>query len=354
MSVMGCDPKLYYTGRSPLEAISMGIALADGDVTYRVNLVTLSGEKDFSKKTMLDYSGGEIETAEAAKLIALIRPLVPAGFELFSGVSYRHCLVERKSTDGAGGSPKKLTPPHNITNQKIKEFLPTGGGAEKLLDFMHKAHEVLAAHPDNRTKANAVWVWGEGTKPTLPDFKAETGLSGAVISAVDLVKGIGLGMKLQSIDVAGATGTLSTDFDGKAAAAIDALKTHDYVYVHIEAPDECGHQGDAAGKQRAIELIDEKVVGPIFAALQGAPFKMLILPDHATPLSLRTHTSDPVPYILYDSTQELQNGVTSYTEAAAKETGVIVESGTALFQKMLSAPQTDKPKAEIKPEPEKE
>jgi 2,3-bisphosphoglycerate-independent phosphoglycerate mutase len=337
LSVMGFDPALCYTGRSPLEAAGMGIKLNETDKTYRLNLVTLSGEKDFEDKTMSDYSGGEIDTESAKALVGLIAPLLPKGFELFPGVSYRHCLIERNAQNLS--AKKDLTPPHDITDKKIAGYLPSGEGAGVLLDFMKKANEILSAHPSNRTRANAVWIWGEGTKPALTDFKKTYGLSGAVISAVDLVRGIAVSAGMDVISVPGATGTINTDFDAKAAAALTALKTHDYVYLHLEAPDECGHQGDRAGKIKAIELIDEKVVGPVISSLRAEKnkdgFKILILPDHATPLKTKTHARDPVPYILYDSKNEKVSGLTSYTEAAAKTSGNFVGNGYELIKKLL-------------------
>ena len=341
LSVMGYDPKIYYTGRSPLEAISMGIRLEEGDITYRVNLVTLSDEKEYTQKTMLDYSAGEIKTADSRKLIELLKPCVPKGFELFAGVSYRHCLVQRKSaahkTQDIAVIQKSFTPPHDITNKKITDYLPKSADFSAFTEFMEKSYAVLSRHPDNRTKANSAWIWGAGTKPALPDFKKEYGINGAVISAVDLLKGIGLGSGLKSINVDGATGNLHTNFDGKAAAAIQELETCDFLYLHIEAPDECGHQGDKTGKIRAIELIDQKIVGPVCLALkQKHDFKMLIMPDHATPLALKTHTSDPVPYVLYDSKNEVKSSASSYTEAIAKTTGIFVDAGCKMIKKLLS------------------
>ncbi len=332
LSVMGYDPKIYYTGRSPLEAASIGIKLNGADVTYRLNLVTLSEDEPFGAKKMLDYSAGEIKTEKAEKLIKLIQPTVPKGFELFAGVSYRHCLVYRNGKSGA-----ELVPPHDISGKVISDYLPKGENAELFLDFFIKANKLLTNSPENDTKANAVWLWGEGKKPALDNFGKKFGKKGAVISAVDLIKGIGLLTGMQVINVDGATGTVETNFDGKAAAAINALKENDYVYVHLEAPDECGHQGDKAGKIRAIELIDEKIVAPVFAALKngGEPFRIMILPDHPTPLSLRTHVSDPVPYVLYDSAEKVKSGKV-FNEKTAASTGITVESGVKLTEKLFS------------------
>ena len=309
LSVMGYDPKIYYTGRSPLEALSMGIPLKSTDLTYRCNLATVSDEPDWADKTMVDYSTGEISTPEAAELIACLADKLDLTGLLHAGVSYRHCLVQP-----FGVPAGSLTPPHDITGRRLAAYLPASPAFRALT---YASFDVLKDHPINRARlsrglnpANAIWLWGEGKKPALDDFYDKFGLKGAVISAVDLIKGIGIGAGMDSIDVAGATGTLTTDFDGKAAAAIEALGNHDFVYVHIEAPDECGHQGDAAGKVRAIECIDEKIVGPVYRYLAGTgrPFRMLVLPDHATPLSVRTHVADPVPYVLYDSERADGNG----------------------------------------------
>ena len=338
LSVMGYDPRKCYTGRSPLEALSIGVPLGKNGVTYRCNLVTLSDESDFSEKTMLDYSAGEITTNEATELISFLdEKLSGDGLKFYAGVSYRHCLKRECGTLGA-----ILTPPHDISDRKITDYLPRGMYSAELRSLTERAHELLKTHPVNlkRTErglnpANSIWLWGEGTKPDLENFTALTGLKGAVISAVDLIKGIAIGAGMTSIDVEGATGNLHTNFDGKAQAAIKALKTHDYVYVHLEAPDECGHQGDKAGKIRAIELIDEKIVAPVLAALQNGndDFKILVLPDHATPVTLKTHTGEPVPYMLFDS-RKTQKGAASLTEKTAAQTGNVVNFGFELIHKL--------------------
>ena len=340
MSVMGFDPAKYYTGRSPLEAASMGIALGAHDVSYRCNLVTLGGSGDYADLTMDDYSAGEIDTETARKLIAEINEkyAFPEGVELYAGVSYRHCLVVRNGKTGA-----LLMPPHDISGKCVKEYLPKGENAAMLADFMSATRKILAESETNKARVAAgkkpvssAWLWGEGTKPSFDSFFALYGLKGAVISAVDLVKGLGLVAGMDSIDVSGATGTLSTNFAGKASAAIEGLKTHDYIYVHIEAPDECGHQGDFAGKTRAIEIIDEKIVVPIFSALSssGEDFKILITPDHPTPVSLRTHTSAPVPFFVYDSRKK-NTGVENYNEYTCNETGVYLPSGNDMLKLLL-------------------
>lgn len=339
LSVMGYDPRVCYTGRSPLEAISMGITLAEESVTYRCNLVTLSDEEAYEDKTMLDYSAGEISTQEARALIEFLdKNLSDDELKFYPGVSYRHCLKRACGTTGA-----ILTPPHDISDRKVTDYLPHGMYAAQLLGLMKKSYELLKDHPVNfariqkgKNPANSIWLWGEGTKPKLDDFSELTGLRGAAISAVDLIKGIAIGAGMTSIDVPGVTGTIHTDFDGKAKAAIDAFKTHDYVYVHLEAPDECGHQGDKAGKTLAIELIDKKIVKPVYEYLRsaGEPFKILVLPDHATPYTLKTHTGEPVPYMLYESNRK-HKGVDTLTEKTAAQTGNNIEYGFYLIDRML-------------------
>ena len=340
MAVMGYDPAKYYTGRSPLEAASMGIELGPDDVTYRCNLVTLSGSGDYADLTMKDYSAGEIDTKTAAELIdVLVRSgIVPKGCELHAGVSYRHCLVRRGGRTGA-----LLTPPHDISGKPVKDYLPKGEYADELLRFQDNSRFVLVRTDLNTSRilrgknpATSCWLWGEGTRPSFTPFEELHGLKGAVISAVDLVKGIGIVAGMDSIDVEGACGTINTNFAGKAAAALEAIKTHDYVYIHMEAPDECGHQGDKAGKIKSIELIDSLVVGPIYEEMtrRGERFKLLITPDHPTPLSLRTHVSDPVPFVMYDSGKEV-NGIETYNEGLVKTTRVYYPSGVDMFEAFI-------------------
>lgn len=325
LSVMGYDPRKYYSGRSPLEAVSIGIDLDEKDVTYRCNLVTLSDAGEYGDAVMEDYSADEISTAESKILVGFLsEKFKEKGAELFAGVSYRHCLVLRDAKDGTD-----LTPPHDISDKRIGEYLPRGGNAALLLELMRMSHELLKDHPVNKERikngkkpANSVWFWGEGRKPALPDFYGKYHKKGAVISAVDLIKGIAICAGMQSIDVPGATGNIDTNFEGKAKAALDALADGaDFVYVHIEAPDECGHRHEIEGKVRAIELIDEKVVGPILKEMNKRQddFSVLVLPDHPTPLFLRTHTADPVPYLIYRSNQKGPGG--AYTEAGAKAAG---------------------------------
>ena len=335
LSVMGYEPYIYYTGRSPLEALSMGINLGDDDTTFRANLVTLSDDDIYAEKTMVDYSADEISSEEAKILITDLNEALKNEFlTFFSGISYRHLLVW-KGCD----TQYKLTPPHDISGKKITNYLPD---SPIVLHLMERSSEMLKKHPVNikrREKglnpANSLWIWGQGTKPKLSSFEEKFGLKGSVISAVDLIKGIGIGAGMQSIDVDGATGNIHTNFDGKAQAAIACLRNCDFIYVHIEAPDECGHRFETENKVRAIELIDEKIVRPIFEALTSEypEFSIMILPDHPTPLLLGTHTHDPVPYVIYRGGDA--NGNPTYSEANANQGGLI-EKGWTLMGKFLS------------------
>lgn len=340
LSVMGYNPKDCYTGRSPLEAVSIGIDLAATDVTLRCNLVTLTDEEAYEDRRMLDYSAGEISTQEARELIAYLKKHFDSErFTLYSGVSYRHCLVVKNGVTG-----NDLTPPHDITDKPIRDHLPKGPLGEKYLDMMKRSAELLRSHPINKARiaagkrpANSVWFWGEGTKPSLENFQTKFGKKGGVISAVDLVKGIGILAGMKIIDVPGATGNYDTNFAGKAQCALDELLGGlDFVYIHMEAPDECGHQGDIAHKVYSIEQIDEKVVKRLAEGLKAAneDFRILLCPDHPTPIAVRTHVSDPVPYLLYDSRKAV-GGSDSYDEESAKNTGVFVEKGWQLMKKLL-------------------
>ena len=340
LSVMGYDPDIYYTGRSPLEALSIGVDLGDSDVTFRANVVTLSSEEKYEDKTMVDYSSGEITTEEAHQLINYLKEnMTFPNIELHGGTSYRHLVV----WDG-GSTNVTLTPPHDISDLKITEYLPKGEGADVLLDMMKKSHELLSNHPINLDRiarglnpANSLWIWGEGTKPMLSTFKEKYNLSGTMISAVDLLKGIGAGAKMDVLEVEGATGNIDTNFDGKAAAAIDALKCGtDFVYIHMEAPDECGHHGDIEGKIRSIELIDEKVIKPVVDFLKSTKedFRVLITPDHPTPIALKTHVRDAIPFVIYDSRNDTGLNL-DYTEENAKSTGLYIDPGHKLIEKFL-------------------
>jgi len=341
LSVMGYDTKKCYSGRSPLEAASIGVELKETDVTFRCNLVTLSDEENYEDKTMIDYSSGEISTAEAAELIsALAKELDNDFLKLYAGVSYRHLLVWDNGSDNV-----ELTPPHDISDRKIADYLPKGDGCEMFLEMMKKSEQILKNHPVNiarvqsgKNPATSMWLWGEGRKPLLENFEAKYGIKGSVISAVDLIKGIAKCADMESIDVEGATGTYHSNFTGKAQAALKSICEDgaDFVYIHMEAPDECGHQGDAPNKKLSVELIDEKVVGYLRKELEarGVDYKMLILPDHPTPISLKTHVSDPVPYIIYDSTNEKETNL-SYNEKNGESTGIYIEDGYTLMDKFL-------------------
>ncbi len=342
LSVLGYDPKECYTGRSPLEAASIGIELKDTDVTARANLVTVSNEENYADKTMIDYSAGEISTAEAKELIEyLAKELNDEVYSLYAGISYRHCLVMAN-----GVIAGDCTPPHDITGKPVKEYLPKSEQGKNLLRLMEKSHALLKDHPINKKRiengknpANSLWFWGEGTKPALQNFEQRFGLKGGIISAVDLLKGIGKIADMRVIEVEGATGNYDTNFDGKAKACLDALKSGlDYVYIHMEAPDECGHHGDTKNKIYSIEQIDQKVVKVVIEGLEdmGEDFAVLIAPDHPTPLSIMTHCSDPVPYMIYSSKCDLSNGATSYDEEQAEKTGVSYPSGVQLIKKFLA------------------
>lgn len=339
LAMMGYDPLRCYTGRSPLEALSMGVELADDDIAVRCNLVTVSDEENYEDKTMVDYSAGEISTQEAAELIAAVQDAFGDDMRKFvAGVSYRHCMVRHHSATGT-----VYTPPHDISDKPVKGHLPSGLYGEEMLDMMKKSYKILSAHPVNQARiaqgkrpANSIWLWGEGTRPALQNFKDRWGLEGGVISAVDLVKGIGIGAGMKIIEVAGATGTYNTDFAGKAKAAADALLGGlDYVYVHMEAPDECGHQGDTEHKILSIELIDKYVVQYIVDRLEksGEDYSILIAPDHPTPLAVKTHVSDPVPYVIYRKGDKGHGK--SYNEANAAEGGIYYNSGEELARHFL-------------------
>jgi len=339
LSVFGYDPRVYYTGRSPLEAMSLGIALDESDVTYRCNLVTLSGSDKLEECVMQDYSAGEISTEEAAGLVSFLNERMKGdGVDLFPGFSYRHCLVLRNAGDGA-----ELTPPHDISGQPVNGKLPTGTNSALLLRWMESAFQLLKDHPVNlarvaagKNPANAIWFWGEGRKPALKPFYEKTGLKGAVISAVDLIQGIGRCAGMDVIKVEGATGTFETNFAGKAAAAVDAFsRGTDYVYIHMEAPDECGHHGQLKEKIYSIEQIDEKVLGPVWDYLENSreDYRILLLPDHPTPLAIRTHCADPVPFALFKKGDGADRPV-SYNERDAKSTGVYQDKGYELIEWM--------------------
>ncbi len=341
LAALGYDPQACYTGRSPLEALSMGIPLGNDDVAYRVNLVTLSDADKLDDRIMLDYSAGEISSAESAALIDALAPLFARhGVELHAGISYRHAAIIR----GIGNTHTTLTPPHDITDKRLRGYLPDGKLGQKFTELILSSIDALKDHAINKARraagknpAVSVWFWGEGTKPALEKFSDKFGKTASVISAVDLVKGIGIAGGMTVIDIPTATGTVDTDYKAKTAAALDALRSHDFCFVHLEGPDECGHQGDRHGKITAIERIDAQIVKPIVAELEksGSPFAICVMPDHATPLSARTHTSEPVPFMIYDS-ERPKNGGTAFSEKLAASTGSTVEHGCDVI-KMLFA-----------------
>lgn len=339
LSVLGYDPAVYYTGRSPLEAGSIGIDMKSTDVSLRCNLVTVSDEADYTKKTMIDYCADDISTAEAAELIKYVEENFGNDeFKFYSGVSYRHCLIWNNGTLDLGN----MTPPHDITGRVVTEYLSTSPNAEKLLDLMKRSYDLLKDHPVNKAReargkrpANSIWLWGEGKRAELTPFKEKYGVSGAMISAVDLLKGIGKFAEMNVIEVEGATGYIDTNFKGKAEAAIKVLKDGaDFVYVHMEAPDECGHRAEVENKVKSIEIIDEQVLGPMLEAFKGEDIRILICPDHPTPLELKTHTSNPVPYLIYDSTKEVK-GVEKFDEAHAEASGIFRAVGHELINVFL-------------------
>ena len=337
LSAMGFDPLECYTGRSPLEAVSMGVKMEETDVAFRCNLITLTDESDYTDKIMADYSAEEITTEEALPIInALNEAFKSEKIEFYHGISYRHCMIWKGGPCDLG-----LTPPHDISDKPIGEHLPKDA---VLIDIMKKSYDVLKGHPINAERvknglnpANAVWLWGEGTKPAIASFEETTGHKGAVISAVDLIKGIGLCAGMEVLDVEGATGNINTNFANKGLAAYNALKNgNDYVYVHIEAPDECGHRGDTDNKIKSIEYIDEKVIGPLLKMLDddGEEYKMLVMPDHATPIVTKTHAIDPVPFLIYDSRKKVK-GINVFTEKNAENTGLFFSSGKNLAEFFL-------------------
>lgn len=339
LSVIGYDPKEYYTGRSPLEALSIGVDMKETDVSFRCNIVTLTEEEDtYEERRIIDHSSSEISTEDAAVLVeALKEGMLKEGYDLYVGTSYRHLLVQRE------GRVVDLTPPHDILTKTIGEYLPTD---DILREMMKKSYDILANHPLNLARkaeglnpANSAWFWGAGTKPALTSFEEKTGKKGVMISAVDLLKGIAVGAGMDNITVEGANGGLHTNYRGKAQAAVDALLTgeYDFAYVHVEAPDEMGHQGIVEDKIKAIEHLDGEVIGVIADALDaaGENYRMLVMPDHPTPIRVRTHTSDPIPFMIFDSRKKV-GGPTRYNEKEAQKSGVMVADGSKLIDQLLS------------------
>lgn len=337
LSVMGYNPADCYSGRSPLEALSVGVSMKDTDVIFRCNIVTLSEDEPYAQKTILDHSSGEISTEDADVLMDAIRAAFNnEEFSFFTGTSYRHITVWNH------GEVLDLEPPHDHLGQVIGQFLPEN---PKFRAMMEKSFDILNNHPLNvkraaegKNKANSIWFWGAGTKPALQNFKEKTGLSGTMISAVDLLKGIAVGAGMQVINVPGATGSLDTNYEGKAQAALDGLLKdgNDFVYIHLEGPDEMGHQGELEHKIRSIEYIDERIVAAVKRGLDaaGEDYRILVLPDHPTPIRCRTHTADPVPYVLFDSTKSVDQGC-AFSEKGAKESGIYVENGYELIRELI-------------------
>lgn len=341
LSVMGYDPAVCYTGRSPLEAASIGVDLKPTDVALRCNIVTLSDSEPYESKTMVDYCAGDISTEEARLIIETVEKELGSDiYKFYSGVSYRHCLVVKNGTTDLGN----MTPPHDISGRVIGEYLSRSENAKELIGLMKKSYEILKDHPVNIARrekglheANSIWLWGEGRKPALENFKEKNGVTGCVVSAVDLLKGIGICAGMETPEVEGATGYLDTNFEGKAQAGIDAFKNGtDLVYLHFEAPDECGHRGEPENKVKAVEYIDRRALKPMLEYLEGSgdDFRILIMPDHPTPLETMTHSAEPVPYIIYDSRVK-KNGIPSFTEKNAAATGIFVEHGPDIMKKLL-------------------
>ena len=341
LSVMGYDPQLCYTSRSPLEAASIGIALKDTDVTLRCNIVTLSDEEKYEDKRMVDYCAGDISTEEAHEIIKTVQEKLGSDiYSFYGGVSYRHCLVVANGTVDLGN----MTPPHDISGRVIGEYLSKSKNAKPLIELMKKSYDILKDHPVNLARrakglheANSIWLWGEGTKPDVANFKSKNGVSGCVVSAVDLLKGIGICAGMDTPEVKGATGYIDTNFEGKTEAGIEAFKKGtELVYLHFEAPDECGHRGEAENKVKAIEYIDSRVLKRMLEYLDscGDDYRILIMPDHPTPLDIMTHSPEPVPYLIYDSRKK-SDGVDCFTEKNAAKTGIFVEHGPDIMDKLL-------------------
>lgn len=337
LAVLGYYPRKYYTGRSPLEALSIGVPMKDTDIALRCNLVTLSEEEPYAEKTILDHSSGEISTEEADVLIQAVKEAFEnENFQFYTGTSYRHLLIWNC------GEVLEFTQPHDVLGQVIGQYLPK---QDIFRQMMEKSYTILNEHPINQkraqqglNKANSLWFWGAGTKPALSSFEEKTGKKGAMISAVDLLKGIAVGADMKVIEVPGANGSLHTNYEGKAQAAIDVLtkEEYDFVYIHLEAPDEMGHQGSVEKKVQSIEYLDERVIAPVKRGLEaaGVDFRMLVMPDHPTPIWCRTHTADPVPYMIYDSTVDLGKGLL-YTEKDAEQSENREAEGYRLIEKLL-------------------
>ncbi|MBP3436601.1 MAG: cofactor-independent phosphoglycerate mutase [Clostridia bacterium] len=340
LAILSYDPREYSKGRSPLEAVSMGIDMKSDETAYRCNLVAVSDEGEYEQKIMLDHSADEITTAEADLLIqALNEKLANEERTLYTGISYRHCLIWKNGNDKF-----PFARPHDIIGKKIEKYLPQGEEGEVFYRFMRESHDILNHHPVNEARrargllpANSAWLWSPGKKPSLPSFKEKWGLDASVISAVDLIKGIGLCAKMESVDVEGATGNIHTNFKGKADAAIDAFRRgKDLVYVHVEAPDECGHRAEIENKVLSIEKIDAEILTPVLAYLEstGEDFRIACLPDHPTPVAIRTHSMEPVPFMIYRSDRK-EKGVSTLTEDTAEACQNYLPDGTVLMEKVI-------------------
>ncbi len=342
MAILSFDPKIYSKGRSPLEAVSMGIEMLPDETAYRCNVVTLTEEQDsYEDRIILDHSADEITTPEADLLIKALEEKLGNEFRKFyTGVSYRHCLIWKNGND-----KYNFMRPHDILGKRIGDYLPRAcDGGEEFLKLMKDSYEILKDHPVNLARkarglkpANSAWLWSPGKKPQLPSFKEKWNLDAAVISAVDLIKGIGLCAEMESIDVEGATGNVHTNYEGKANATIDAFRRgKELVYVHVEGPDECGHRAETDNKVRAIELIDQKILAPVYTYLEGCgePFKIMILPDHPTPIRIRTHSSSPVPFFIYSSEKQTA-GVDTFDEFTASGTKLYVPDGYTLMERLI-------------------
>ena len=340
LSILGYDPQEVYTGRSPLEAASMGVDLDSDDVAVRCNVVALKNSGADSE--MEDFSAGHISTGEAAELLeSMQRQVDGRGVRFYPGVSYRHLMVWPGGNDGV-----VTTPPHDIHGRRITEYLPKGEGAELLLELMAISREIFADHPVNRKRVqagklpgNSIWLWGQGKAPRMVPFREKYALSGSVVAAVDLIKGIGVYAGFRQVDVPGATGYTDTNFRGKGEHALRELEEQDFVLIHVEAPDEAGHNGDAPTKVHTIERIDEEIVGPLLErARQGGDLGILVLPDHPTPVEIRTHSQEPVPFVFYPVPEGLSSySGKRYTEADGRSTGQFVEKGTSLIGYLLGA-----------------
>lgn len=338
LAVLGYNPKQYYTGRSPLEALSIGVDMEEKDIAIRCNIVTISDDElPYEEKTIIDHSSSEISTEDAEVLLRAVKEeLEDDIYKYYLGTSYRHCTIWKN------GTVVELTPPHDILGRVIGDYLPEDA---KLREMMKKSYDILNHHPLNEerakkglNKANSIWFWGAGTKPNLDFFEEKYGKKGAMISAVDLLKGIAVGAQMRNIEVDGADGTLETNYEGKASAAVKAVTEEgsDFVYIHVEAPDEMGHQGSVERKIKAIEYLDGRVIGPVFEKMKelGEDFRMLVMPDHPTPICTRTHSSEPVPYMLYDSTAE-EDHTWNYNEKEAKDSGNYLDEGYMLIRELL-------------------